>query len=186
MRDLEIRGAGNILGPEQSGHINTVGYEMYCCLLGEAVKRLKDEPIEEEVGTVIDLGFSTYIPRSYIPSDRQRMDVYRRIAVCKNQQDLKLLSEELGDLFGPVPEQVELLIDLTAIKFKANQRGIKSIIVSGRDLIFSFEEEGKAGNLFERAPGSVRVPDANTVYVRLDENYFEVPTLMSILRKLFI
>jgi transcription-repair coupling factor (superfamily II helicase) len=186
LRDLEIRGAGNILGPEQSGHINTVGYELYCRLLGEAVKRLKDEPIEEEVSTVVDLGFSTYIPRSYIPSDRQRMDVYRRIAVCKNEQDLKLLGEELGDLFGPVPEQVELLLDLTAIKIKAGQWGIKSIIVSGRDLIFSFEADRSVEELFAKAPGSVRVPDAKTVYVRLDEKYFEVPTLMSVLRKLFV
>jgi transcription-repair coupling factor (superfamily II helicase) len=157
---------------------------MYCRLLGEAVKRLKNEPIEKEVAAVVDLGFSTYIPRSYIPSDRQRMDVYRRIAVCKNEQDLELLSEELGDLFGPVPEQVELLLDLTSIKIKAARWGIKSIIILGNDLVFSLEKEGQAKEIFARAPGSVRIPDPKTVHIRLDKKYFEVPTLMSILRKL--
>ncbi len=184
LRDLEIRGAGNILGPEQSGHINTVGYEMYCRLLTEAVKRLKNEPIERPPSTVMDLGFSTYIPKSYIPSDRQRMDVYRRIAVAGNERDLGRLGEELADLFGPVPDEVRMLLDLSEIRIFAAGWGVKSIIVNGPDLVFTFEEPTEAKDLFARAPGSVRVPDPKTVHIRLTENYFEPPTLMSILRKL--
>jgi len=184
LRDLEIRGAGNILGPEQSGHINTVGYEMYCRLLAEAVRRLKNEPIEKPATAVLDLGFSVYIPKSYIPSDRQRMDVYRRIAAAKNDQDLKRLAEELSDLFGPVPEEVQVLLDMTEIRILASSGRIKSIITSGRDLVFSLEADTAGQHLFERAPGIVRIPDSKTVHLRLEKNYFEPQTLMSILRKM--
>jgi transcription-repair coupling factor (superfamily II helicase) len=184
LRDLEIRGAGNILGPQQSGHINTVGYEMYCRLLTEAVKRLKDEPIERPATAVLDLGFSIYIPKSYIPADRQRMDVYRRIAAAKNDQDLKRLAEELADLFGPVPEQVQVLLDMTEIRILASRWQIKSIIVSGPDLVFALEADTATQHLFERAPGTVRIPDPKTVHLRLEKSYFEPQTLMSILRKM--
>jgi transcription-repair coupling factor (superfamily II helicase) len=184
LRDLEIRGAGNILGPQQSGHINTVGYEMYCRLLGEAVKRLKNEPIERPATAVLDLGFSVYIPKSYIPSDRQRMDVYRRIAVAKNEDDLKKLAEELADLFGPVPEQVQVLLDMTELKILASMWQIKSIIVSEPDLVFALENTDSTQHLFERAPGIVRVPDPETVHLRLERNYFEPMTLMTILREI--
>ena len=93
LRDLEIRGAGNILGSEQSGHINLIGYEMYCKLLSDAVKKLRNEPIIHAHESVINLGFSSYIPKSFIPSDRQRMDVYRKIAVATNAADLKNLQK---------------------------------------------------------------------------------------------
>jgi len=184
LRDLEIRGAGNILGPEQSGHINMVGYEMYCRLLAEAVSRLKDEPIEQAPATLIELGFSTYIPKSYIPSDRQRMDVYRRIAVAKNKQDLDRLSEELADLFGPVSPQVRLLLDSAELRIMAHKRKIKTIIASEPDLTFSFEAADDIADLFTRAPGIVRLPDAKTVNLKLDKNYFAPQTLMTVLRKL--
>lgn len=184
LRDLEIRGAGNILGSEQSGHINTVGYEMYCRLLDESVKRLKNEPIEKPASTLIDLGFSTYIPKSYIPSDRQRMDVYRRIAIAKDVADLERLKDELADLFGPVPAQVEQLLDLTELRVMAQPWEIKNIIASNTDLVFKFNRIDHVKKLFARAPGIVRIPDPDTVYLRLDKNYFQPRTLMSILRKL--
>jgi transcription-repair coupling factor (superfamily II helicase) len=184
LRDLEIRGAGNILGAEQSGHIHTVGYEMYCKLLSDAVKRLRNEPIEQPPRVIIDLGFTTYIPKSYIPSDRQRMDVYRRIAVAAGGEDLKRLRSDLADLFGPVPPDVELLLDFADLRIKADCKHIKSILASGNDLIFSFENTQAVGNLFAKAPGIVRIPDPKTVYVRLEKNYFEPRTLISILRKI--
>jgi transcription-repair coupling factor (superfamily II helicase) len=184
LRDLEIRGAGNILGAEQSGHINTVGYELYCRLLGEAVRRLKNEPVEEPAGALVDLGFSTYIPKSYIPSDRQRMDVYRRIAVAKDAGDLERLTEELTDLFGPVPNRVGRLLDLSELKVLAGRWMIKSIIVSKPDMVFTLEDSAPAGDLFARAPGIVRTPDKRTVHLRLDKNYFQPQTLMALLRKM--
>ena len=184
LRDLEIRGAGNILGPEQSGHINTVGYEMYCRLLSDAVKRLKNEPVETLPATIVDLGFSTYIPKSYISSDRQRMDVYRRIAASTVPADIARIAEELADMFGPVPDQVNMLLDLADIRVRAGKWNIKSIISSDLDLIFNFETHDGVDNLFAKAPGKVRIVDAKTVHLRLTENYFQPATLMAVLRKI--
>lgn len=184
LRDLEIRGAGNILGSQQSGHINTVGYEMYCRLLSDAVKRLKNEPIEKPPTSVIDLGLSTYIPKSYIASDRQRMDVYRRISVTREAVDLKLMREELNDLYGKVPQQVETLLDITNIRILASRKNIKSLIARDLDLIFTFESHEGVKDIFARAPGHVRIPDKKTVHLRLTENYFQQSTLLAVLRKM--
>ncbi len=192
LRDLEIRGAGNILGAEQSGYIHAVGYEMYCRLLAEAVRSLKIQAAEVAPGTivgepstVIDLGFSTYIPKSYISDDRQRIDIYRRLSAAKSVEDLRQLEKDLADLFGPMPEEVDLLLQWADLRIRASGWGIKSIVVSEQDLIFSLENGAPAGALFERAPGIVRAPDSETVCVRLEERYFEPRTLASILRKIF-
>ncbi len=186
LRDLEIRGAGNILGAEQSGHIQTVGYQMYCELLADAVRRLKNEPVESIPTAVIDLGFATYIPKNYIPINRHRMDVYRRIAVARADEDLEQIAGELADVYGPVPEEVKLLLDLAELRIKASRLDIKSIVASGPDLIFSFAEDHgpQAKSLFSAVTGKVRISDSKTVYLRLAENYFEPKTLISVLRKI--
>jgi len=186
LRDLEIRGAGNILGGEQSGHIQTVGYQMYCELLADAVRRLKNEPVEAIPTAVIDLGFATYIPKNYVPINRHRMDVYRRIAVARADEDLEQIAGELADVYGPVPEEVKLLLDLAELRIKASRLDIKSIVASGLDLIFSFAEDHglKAKSLFSAAAGKVRIPDSKTAYLRLTENYFEPKTLITVLRKI--
>jgi transcription-repair coupling factor (superfamily II helicase) len=186
LRDLEIRGAGNILGAEQSGHIQLVGYQMYCDLLADAVRKLKNEPVEAEPTAVIDLGFATYIPKSYIPSDRYRMDIYRKIAVTKTTEDLKQIESELADVYGPVPDDVELLLELAGLRIKASKRGIKSIVASGRDLIFSFTKDlsMQADSSFAKVKGTVRVAGPKTVYLRLPQSYFEPKTLMNVLRKI--
>lgn len=184
LRDLEIRGAGNILGPQQSGHIQSVGYEMYCQLLSKAVKRLRDEPIQERPTTVVDLGFSSYIPKSYISSDRQRMSVYHKIADVRGSGDIKRLREEISDMFGKIPAEVDMLIDTAEIRVKAGKYGILSIVVSQPDVIFNFSDHNTAGKIFARCPGKVRIPDPKTVHLRLEKNYFEPGTLTAVLRKL--
>ena len=184
LRDLEIRGAGNILGAEQSGHINTVGYELYCRLLGDAVKKLRNEPIEKEPETVIDLGFATYIPKSYIPSDRQRLSVYQRISTARNSKDIDRVKVELRDLFGPVPDQVTQFLELSQLRIWAAKWNIQSIIVQKPDVIFTFPPGVTGTDLFARYPGTVRIPDPRTVHVRLEKNYFEPQTLLAVLRKL--
>ena len=187
LRDLEIRGAGNILGSEQSGHIQTVGYQMYCDLLGEAVRKLKGQLTEPVPAAVIDLGFATYIPRNYVPIDRHRMDVYRKIAVARTDEDLKQIAAELADVYGPIPEQVELLLELAGLRIKAGMWDIKSIVTSEQNLVFTFSKghSGKADSLFTKVAGTVSKPDLNTLYLRLQKNYFEPRTLMNLLRKIF-
>jgi transcription-repair coupling factor (superfamily II helicase) len=186
LRDLEIRGAGNILGPEQSGHIQTVGYQMYCELLADAVKRLKNEPVETIPTAVLDLGFTTYIPKNYIPLDRHRMDAYRTIAVARTADELKQVENELDDIYGLLPEEVKLLLQLGELRITASRLNIKSIVASGRDLIFSFtkDAEPKADSLFAKVSGRSWTPDPKTAYLRLKETYFEPTTLISLLRKI--
>ncbi|MDD5326644.1 MAG: transcription-repair coupling factor [Phycisphaerae bacterium] len=195
LRDLEIRGAGNILGADQSGHIQMVGYQMYCDLLAEAVRKLRNEPAQTAPAVVIDLGFAAYIPKSYIPSDRYRMNIYRKIAATKTPDDLKQTEGELADVYGPLPDEVELLLELAELRIKAGALGIKSIIASGpstgslrasKDLIFSFVKESdvKTKSLFAKAKGTVKVVEPKTVYLRLPGNYFEPRTLVPILRKI--
>lgn len=186
LRDLEIRGAGNILGAEQSGHIQAVGYQMYCGLLADAVRRLKKQPVEPIPTTVIEMGFTTYIPKNYVPSDRERMEVYRKIAAAKNAEDIKQINDELGDLYGPVPQEVESMLELADLRIRAYKAGIKSIVTSGQNLIFSFFEKhpNKSTPLFSKVAGTVKIPDARTVYLRLEKNYFQQGTLMGVLRKI--
>jgi len=210
LRDLEIRGAGNILGPEQSGHIQTVGYQMYCELLANAVKQLRNEPVEVIPTAVVDLGFAAYIPKNYIPIDRLRMDAYRKIAVARTADDLKQLESDLADVYGPVPEEVKLLLELAEIRIAASKHDIKSIVASGqacpfdrlragsepsrRDLVFSFAESpgDKANSLFANVSGRVRIVDGKpvlsqvegTVCLRLPANYFEPATLVAVLRRM--
>jgi transcription-repair coupling factor (superfamily II helicase) len=186
LRDLEIRGAGNILGSEQSGHIQTVGYQMYCELLADAVHKLKNEPVSPLPTAVIDLGFATYIPKNYISTDRHRMDMYRKIAVARGSEDLKQIENELDDVYGPLPEEVKLLLELAQLRIAASKYGIKSIVTSGRNVVFSFTKEAsaKAKSLFANVKGKIRIPDPKTVYLRLEPSYFEPKTLITILRKI--
>ena len=198
LRDLEIRGAGNILGPEQSGHIQMVGYQMYCEMLANAVHEMKHEKVEALPTTMIDLGSPTYIPKNYIPLDRHRMDAYRKIAVARTPADLKQIEAELADVYGPLPDEAKLLLEIGELRIAASKWDIRSIVASGNDLVFSFKRgvEGvppsnrgqdardTVNTLFAGVRGSVRIPDPKTVNLRLHPSYFEPRTLVSLLRKI--
>ena len=185
LRDLEIRGAGNILGAEQSGHIQAVGYQMYCELLASAVRQTKGEPADVIPTANIDLGLSASIPRNYIPADRIRLDVYRRIAVAKTADELKHLGSELADVYGPVPGEVKTLLDLAELRIMASRRDITGIVAHGGNLVFSFATDAakNAKVLLRNAGAKYTVADETTVYLHLPESYFKPATLMSFLRK---
>jgi len=185
LRDLEIRGAGNILGPQQSGHIQMVGYQMYCDLLAQAVRKLKNEPVESIPTVAIDLNLTAYVPKNYIPVNKYRMDIYRKIAVAKTPEDLKQIENELTDVYGPVPQELKLLLELTELRFNAARLNIKAIVISGQNLVFSFTKDVSklADKLFANVTGKIRISDPQTVYWHLPKNYFEPKTLLSILRK---
>jgi transcription-repair coupling factor (superfamily II helicase) len=186
LRDLEIRGAGNILGQAQSGHIQIVGYQLYCQLLADAVRRIKNEPVETIPAAAIDIGSSIYIPKNYIPSDRHRMDIYRKIAVVKNHDELEHLNSELADIYGPLPEEVEMLLHLAELRIKADKLGINSIVASGQNLIFAFkaDDAAKHKTLFLQIKGKINVVDEKTIYLKLTANYFQPQTLITVLRKI--
>jgi len=183
MRDLEIRGAGNILGREQSGHIAAVGYELYCQLLEHSVREMRGERVPERRDVHLELGIEAYIPRSYIPSQRQRMEVYRRLAACHSPEDLAQVRDDLADAYGPVPGEIETLLDLAEARVLAGALGIKSVILMGPDLVFSVRDFQAARGVFEGAAGTVRLPDDHTAHWRPPPAYREMPTLLRVLLK---
>jgi transcription-repair coupling factor (superfamily II helicase) len=184
MRDLEIRGAGNILGPEQSGHIATVGYEMYCQLLEEAVRQLKNEPKPIQPEAHVDIGISAFVPRTYIAADRQRLDVYRRLTRCTSVEMLEELVHDLADAFGEPPRQFLVLVALTELRLLAGIYGIESIIRKPPDTVMTVRDAKKASEALSGAPGSLRVIDDKTVYLRMPPTFVEPETLLTVLRNL--
>ncbi|GBD15769.1 Transcription-repair-coupling factor [bacterium HR26] len=129
LRDLEIRGAGNVLGPEQSGHIAAVGFELYTQLLARAVEEIKQgRPIEEPTSVTIDLPVEATIPESYCGDEAVRMSLYQRFARIRTLGELRELVDELVDRFGPLPPPVERMVDLARLRVRANGIGITSII----------------------------------------------------------
>jgi len=185
MRDLEIRGAGNILGREQSGHIAAVGYELYCQLLQRAVDQLRgtETPPRREVH--VDIGADAYIPHRYVPSQRQRMELYRRLTRCRSREELEQLDSDLADAYGPVPQEIRTLLGLAELRLLAGGLEIDSIVASGADVTFAVRDLSAVEPLFKDAPGSARVPDPGTVYWRPPPPYLEMPTLLNVLIKRF-
>jgi transcription-repair coupling factor (superfamily II helicase) len=142
MRDLEIRGAGNLLGPEQHGHIESVGYDMYCRLLDEAVRELKGElPPEKEPEVNIDLNIDAYIADEYINKEIQKIEMYKKIASIQDEQDVIDIKDELLDRYGDLPKQVENLISIAYIKALAGKLGISAITEKKDALIFQFKDK---------------------------------------------
>ena len=127
LKDLEIRGAGNLIGAEQSGHMNTVGYELYCKMLNEAVCLLKGEEIEEDFETSIELDVDGFIPSEYITDPGEKLNMYKKISLLRTQEDLEDIKDELTDRFGPVPAAVENLLGAALIKAKAHEKYITEI-----------------------------------------------------------
>ncbi|NSW92539.1 MAG: transcription-repair coupling factor [Firmicutes bacterium] len=128
MRDLEIRGAGNLLGPEQHGHIESVGYEMYCRLLDETIKELKGErPVQKDVEITIDLNINAYIDDEYINTEIQKIEMYKKIASIENEEDMLDIRDELLDRYGELTPPVENLIQIAYIKALAKDLGFIAI-----------------------------------------------------------
>lgn len=140
MRDLEIRGAGNLLGAEQSGHMLSVGYDMYLKLLEEAVLEEKGEKPKERTECSADLTISANIPESYVESSEQRMDLYRRIALIENEEDADDMTDELIDRFGDPPKSVNTLIHVALLRGEAAQAGIQEITQKSGRLYFKLRD----------------------------------------------
>jgi len=136
MRDLEIRGAGNLLGPEQSGYMMSIGYDMYLQLLEDAVLEEKGEKKKQTVECAADLAVSANIPSFYVPSNQQRMDLYRRIAAIRTQEDASDLLDELLDRYGEPPKPVYALLDVAMLRATAAKAGICDISQDGRQIKF--------------------------------------------------
>ena len=127
MRDLEIRGAGNILGSQQHGHMAVIGYDLYVKMLNEAIKKVKGEDIEEEIDVEINLAVNAYIPNSYIPEELDKIEMYKKIASIENKDDMKEVTEELIDRFSDVPRSVQTLLSIAYIKSMCKKLKIEKV-----------------------------------------------------------
>ena len=143
MRDLELRGAGNLLGAEQHGHMNAVGYDLYCKMLSEAVKEAKGIHTMEDFETTIDLNMDAFIPDSYISNEYQKLDIYKRIAGIETQQDYDDMLEELLDRFGEMPKAVLNLLAIARMKALAHRAYVTEIKQTGADMRITLYEEAQ-------------------------------------------
>ncbi len=190
MRDLEIRGAGNILGPEQSGHIAAVGYDMYCQLLDKAVRQLRNEVTAAPSETTVDIGIFGTIPRAYIPADIRRLEAYRRVALASTRAELEKVQADLLAAYGPLPPGLDRLIQLAEVRIGARHLGIRSITVRDRkDVVLRTTDPSGVVAAFAGVQGAVTaLPIRNPgevpeVYFRPPPQSLEPPTLLAILRK---
>jgi transcription-repair coupling factor (superfamily II helicase) len=167
MRDLELRGAGNILGTEQSGHIAMVGYEMYCALLERAVRQLKKLPPRKSIDVNVDLPGEAYLPRGYVPDMRSKIDLYRRLARLTSEAAVDDFASELADRFGAPPPLVEHLLELARLRIWAYGWGIREIRLEDRFAVLAYTSRQKLSRLVERSRGRLRVADAASAYLPL-------------------
>jgi transcription-repair coupling factor (superfamily II helicase) len=172
MKDLEIRGAGNLLGGEQSGHIASVGFDLYMRLVGEAVKDFKrgggaavDEP--EPVETKVDLPVDAHLPHAYVPGERLRLEAYRRLAAAADSAAIEAVRAELVDRYGPVPPPVENLLAVAEFRARAKQYGITDVTLQGTSIRFAPMKlrESQVLRLQRLYPGTIVKQTVDTVLV---------------------
>lgn len=137
MKDLEIRGAGNMLGGEQSGHIAEVGFDLYIRLVGEAVAEFRGEEPEPEPEMKIELPVDAHLPGDYVESERLRLEMYKRLAAVNSEADIAAVREELLDRYGPLPAPAEALLTVASFRLEARGRGIHEIAVAGNMIRFA-------------------------------------------------
>jgi transcription-repair coupling factor (superfamily II helicase) len=135
MRDLEIRGAGNLLGEAQSGHIAAVGYDLYCQLVTEAVAEMKGEVTEEETAEIkVDIAVNAFLPDDYVPSEELRLEAYRRLASVRTDTEIQDITSEWRDRFGPLPGPAQALIDVATLRTQCIQLGITEVVMQRTDI----------------------------------------------------
>ena len=173
MRDLQIRGAGNLLGADQSGQVESVGYDMYMKMLGAAVRSAKGEaPLAQDVECLVDIRIEAHIPESYIESSQLRLEVYRMIASVRNQEDATDVIDELIDRFGEPPKAVLGLITVSQLRSAAAEAGIHEIRQSGEKyMLYSKKLDLEVfAKLSEKLPHRVTIIDKNPPYIAVKVN----------------
>ncbi|MGE5542051.1 MAG: transcription-repair coupling factor, partial [Bacillota bacterium] len=180
MRDLEIRGAGNILGAEQHGFIVSVGFDLYSRMLEEAVRELKGEEFREPPSVSIEIPADAYLPDSYVPDSRQKVDMYKKIAAVRNEEDAALVAEEMSDRFGALPAPASNLLAVARIKVLAQTTGIASISQARDRIQFRIGNPdkfpvSKAQALARQYRGRVAMPGRGVIYLRIERHAAKSP-----------
>ena len=176
MRDLEIRGAGSMLGEMQHGHMEQVGYDTYCKLLDEVIKEMQGIEVVEEQDVQIDLAVSSYIPDNFIENSSQKIEIYQNIALCRTEEELQNVIDEVIDRYGRLPKELENLIDIARIKQLARKANILKIAQRENGIVFYFVKEKikpeMLNTLITKYPMLVKFSNAVEPYVtlRIKEN----------------
>ncbi|MFM8773988.1 MAG: TRCF domain-containing protein, partial [Actinomycetota bacterium] len=167
MKDLEIRGAGNLLGGEQSGHIAEVGFDLYVRLVGEALAQASGEAESVDLEVRVELPINAHIPHDYIAEERLRLEAYRRLADAATATDVDAVAEELLDRYGPLPDPVSALLEVARFRGRARAAGLDEVVLTGSQVRFHPAElpESRALRLARLYPGSIVKPAVRTILV---------------------
>jgi len=190
MRDLEIRGAGNILGPEQHGNLLAVGFDLYCKLLQEAVAKLKGEEIGDDSLPVVDLPCDTYIPEDYIKEISQRYAIYRKLSSARDFKSLQEIEDELKDRYGKIPLPVKRLLELLNMRLISKKIGITSLSISDGHLLIDLPSDEKlipkVLSLITSFPNKIRLNPRNTncLILKWTDDEKSISFLKEVLEKL--
>jgi transcription-repair coupling factor (superfamily II helicase) len=169
MQDLEIRGAGNLLGPSQSGQIAAVGFELYTQLMEKAVRELRGEEVVEEITPEIHFHLPAFIPESYVEDPAERLSLYRRLSFCRSDEEVDTIREEMVDRFGKIPEEVVHLLEVIKVKILLTQLSIKKFEETPSQIVLTFDETTRVPPqrvvaLVHRGEGRYRLtPDSKLV-----------------------
>jgi len=183
MRDLEIRGAGNLLGAEQSGRIAEIGYELYCRILERAVRELKGERVQEPLDVTLALGWGASLPRDYVPDEALGLEMYRKLARCRDAREVALVSDEMRDRFGPLPPAAERVLAESRIRIHAQRGSIPYIAreVSGERgrVVFKMREPNfkRLEKRLAKTPGTFSVAGASSFAVHVPAYLLDDGTL---------
>ncbi len=184
LRDLEIRGAGNILGAEQSGHIESVGYELYCSLLEAAVRSLTRQPDKGAYDCSIELAWRAYLPRDYVPGHKVKVELYRRLGRVRSLELLADFRRELVDRFGPIPAAGENLLTEAELRILAEHWGIARIHVEDEYVVLTYRSARRMDQLARHNPGWFRVVDERTAYIPLEERRPKAAAVAALVKSL--
>ncbi len=172
MRDLEIRGAGNLLGDKQHGHMDAIGYDLYSKLLKNAVIEEQGDGLEEAFETSVEININAYIPPRYIEDEVQKIDIYKKISLIGNQEDYNDIQEEIEDRYGDLPQTVQNLLDVALIKGMAHDLDMTSVVVKHDEVVFNFKQDARLDpanipELVGRYKGELRFKSGEKTYFTL-------------------
>ena len=184
LRDLEIRGAGNILGAEQSGHIESVGYELYCSLLESAVRNLTNKPDRPAFDCSIELSWRAYLPKDYVPGPRVKVELYRRLGRIRSGERLADFRQELLDRFGPLPPPAQNLLTEAELRILAERWQLGRIHVEDEYAVLTYRSARRIESLAKAHPDRIRIVDEKTAYVPLEEKHLKGSQVAPILKEL--
>jgi len=180
MRDLEIRGAGNLLGQQQHGHMDAIGYDMYCKLLADAVAEARGDAVPEPTETTIDISVDAYIADRFIPDEQQKLEIYKKIAMVNNRQDFFDVQEEIEDRFGNLPRAVSNLLEVALMKALARDIGVTAITQKGQNIVLTFRPDATVNverltTLVKKNPSRLLFTMAQSPYLTLKAHKNEKP-----------